>query len=39
MTEAFVPRVGTVWGADIAVPEHEQAVRFSSRVSWWCLFL
>ncbi len=32
MTEPFVPRVGAVWSADIAVPEHEREVRFSSRV-------
>jgi len=28
----FVPRVGAVFSADIAVPEHEREVRFYSRV-------
>jgi len=32
MTAPFVPRVGGVLSADIAVPEHERAVRFYSRV-------
>jgi uncharacterized protein len=32
MNESFVPRVGAVFSADIAVPEHERAVRFYSRV-------
>ena len=32
MTELFVPRVGGVFSADIAVPEHEREVRFYSRV-------
>ena len=32
MSEAFVPRVGAVFSADIAVPEHERAVRFYARV-------
>jgi uncharacterized protein len=32
MSEPFVPRVGGVLSADIAVPEHEQEVRFYSRV-------
>ena len=39
MTEPFVPRVGAVWSADIAVPEHEREVRFSSRVPRWSIFL
>ncbi len=39
MTETFVPRVGAVWSADIAVPEHEREVRFSSRVPRSSLFL
>ncbi len=30
--ELFVPRVGGVLSADIAVPEHEREVRFYSRV-------
>ena len=38
MTEPFVPRVGAVWSADIAVPEHERAVRFSARVLRWSFF-
>ena len=32
MSEAFVPGVGSVFSADIAVPEHEREVRFYSRV-------
>ena len=32
MTNHFVPRVGAVFSADIAVPEHEREVRFYSRV-------
>jgi len=32
MTDLFVPRVGGVLSADIAVPEHEREVRFYSRV-------
>lgn len=32
MSEPFVPRVGGVLSADIAVPEHEREVRFYSRV-------
>lgn len=32
MRDHFVPRVGAVFSADIAVPEHERAVRFYSRV-------
>ncbi len=32
MSEPFVPRVGAVLSADIAVPEHEREVRFYSRV-------
>jgi uncharacterized protein len=32
MSDAFVPRVGGVLSADIAVPEHEREVRFYSRV-------
>ena len=36
MTEPFVPRVGVVFSADIAVPERE--VRFSSRVPRWSIF-
>jgi predicted enzyme related to lactoylglutathione lyase len=32
MSEAFVPGVGAVFSADIAVPEHEREVRFYSRV-------
>jgi predicted enzyme related to lactoylglutathione lyase len=32
MTEPFVPGVGAVFSADIAVPEHEREVRFYSRV-------
>ena len=32
MSELFVPRVGGVLSADIAVPEHERELRFYSRV-------
>ena len=32
MTKPFVPRVGGVLSADIAVPEHDREVRFYSRV-------
>ncbi len=32
MSDPFVPRVGTVLSADIAVPEHEREMRFYSRV-------
>src|SRR5918997_1602062 len=32
MSEPFVPRVGGVLSADIAVPEHEREVCFYSRV-------
>jgi uncharacterized protein len=32
MSDFFVPRVGGVLSADIAVPEHEREVRFYSRV-------
>src|SRR5918998_464650 len=32
MSEPFVPRVGAVLSADIAVPEHDREVRFYSRV-------
>jgi uncharacterized protein len=32
MSDLFVPRVGAVLSADIAVPEHEQEARFYSRV-------
>lgn len=32
MSEPFVPRVGAVFSADIAVPEHERELRFYSRV-------
>ena len=32
MSDPFVPRVGGVLRADIAVPEHERVVRFYSRV-------
>lgn len=32
MTDPFVPRVGGVQSADIAVPEHDREVRFYSRV-------
>ncbi len=32
MSDPFVPRVGGVLSADIAVPEHEREMRFYSRV-------
>jgi uncharacterized protein len=32
MSNLFVPRLGAVLSADIAVPEHEREVRFYSRV-------
>lgn len=32
MTEHFVPRVGGVMSADIAVPQHDRAVRFYASV-------
>jgi predicted enzyme related to lactoylglutathione lyase len=32
MSDPFVPRVGGILSADIAVPEHEREVRFYSRV-------
>jgi predicted enzyme related to lactoylglutathione lyase len=32
MGEAYIPRVGGVLSADIAVPEHERELRFYSRV-------
>ncbi|MEX2581723.1 MAG: VOC family protein [Gemmatimonadota bacterium] len=32
MSEPFVPRVGAVFSADIAVPEHDREFRFYSRV-------
>jgi uncharacterized protein len=32
MNNLFVPRVGAVFSADIAVPEHEREIRFYSRV-------
>jgi len=32
MSSLFVPRVGGILSADIAVPEHEREVRFYSRV-------
>jgi uncharacterized protein len=32
MSQPFVPQVGAVLSADIAVPEHEREVRFYSRV-------
>jgi uncharacterized protein len=32
MSETFVPRVGGVLSADIAVPDHEREARFYSRV-------
>jgi uncharacterized protein len=32
MSEPFLPRVGGVLSADIAVPEHERELRFYSRV-------
>ena len=32
MSDSFVPRVGGILSADIAVPEHERELRFYSRV-------
>lgn len=32
MSDHFVPRVGAIFSADIAVPDHERAVRFYARV-------
>jgi len=32
MSDAFVPRVGGILSADIAVPEHEREMRFYSQV-------
>lgn len=32
MSEPVVPRIGAVFSADIAVPEHEREVRFYSRL-------
>ena len=32
MTDPFVPRVGGIMSADIAVPQHERVVRFYARV-------
>ncbi|MCG8459361.1 MAG: hypothetical protein MI919_24045, partial [Holophagales bacterium] len=32
MSDPFVPRVGGILSADIAVPEHERELRFYSRV-------
>ena len=32
MSQPFVPRIGAVFSADIAVPEHERVLRFYSRV-------
>ncbi len=32
MSDPFVPRVGGILSADIAVPEHEREVRFYSRI-------
>ena len=32
MSEPFLPHVGAVFSADIAVPEHERELRFYSRV-------
>ncbi|MCC7019862.1 MAG: VOC family protein [Ardenticatenales bacterium] len=32
MSDPFVPQVGAVFSADIAVPEHEREVRFYARV-------
>ncbi len=32
MTHPFTPRIGAVFSADIAVPEHEREVRFYARV-------
>jgi hypothetical protein len=39
MTEPFIPRIGVVFSADIAGPEHERAVRVSSRVPRWSIYL
>ena len=39
MTEPFLPPVGAVWSTDIAVPEHERAVRCSARVPRWAIYL
>lgn len=32
MSEPFVPGIGAVFSADIAVPDHGREVRFYSRV-------
>lgn len=32
MSQASAPRIGAVFSADIAVPEHEQELRFYSRI-------
>jgi uncharacterized protein len=32
MADTFAPRIGAVFSADIAVPEHERELRFYSRV-------
>ncbi len=32
MAHSFTPRIGAVFSADIAVPDHEREVRFYSRV-------
>ena len=32
MSKPFVPRVGAVFTADIAVPEHARVVRFYAQV-------
>ncbi len=32
MNDPFVPRVGGILSADIAVPEHERELRFYARV-------
>lgn len=32
MSDSFVPRVGGILSADIAVPEHEREMRFYSRI-------
>lgn len=32
MSDPFVPGIGVVYSADIAIPEHEREVRFYSRV-------
>ena len=32
MSQSFVPVIGAVLSADIAVPEHERELRFYSRV-------